>query len=49
MIHLLKVLLKPVWMLSNRDVIAAQDMGAAGLICSSAEMAANEKLGISID
>ena len=31
------------------DVIAAQDMGAAGLTCSSAEMAANGKLGISID
>ena len=30
------------------DVIAAQDMGAAGLTCSSAEMAANGKLGISI-
>merc|ERR1712023_413923 len=31
------------------DVIAAQDMGAAGLTCSSAEMAANGGLGISID
>ncbi len=31
------------------DVIAAQDMGAAGLTCSSAEMAANGKLGISIN
>ena len=31
------------------DVIAAQDMGAAGLTCSTAEMAANGKLGISID
>ena len=31
------------------DVIAAQDMGAAGLTCSSAEMAASGKLGISID
>ena len=31
------------------DVIAAQDMGAAGLTCSSAEMAANGNLGISID
>ena len=31
------------------DVIAAQDMGAAGLTCSSAEMAANGSLGISID
>ena len=31
------------------DVIAAQDMGAAGLTCSSAEMAANGDLGISID
>ena len=31
------------------DVIAAQDMGAAGLTCISAEMAANGKLGISID
>ena len=31
------------------DVIAAQDMGAAGLTCSSAEMASNGKLGISID
>jgi len=31
------------------DVIAAQDMGAAGLTCSSAEMASNGNLGISID
>jgi len=31
------------------DVIAAQDMGAAGLTCSSAEMAANGDLGISIN
>lgn len=31
------------------DVIAAQDMGAAGLTCSSAEMAANGSLGISIN
>ena len=31
------------------DVIAAQDMGAAGLTCSSAEMAASGNLGISID
>ncbi len=31
------------------DVIAAQDMGAAGLTCSSAEMAANGGTGISID
>ncbi len=31
------------------DVIAAQDMGAAGLTCSSAEMAANGGLGIFID
>ncbi len=31
------------------DVIAAQDMGAAGLTCSSAEMAANGNLGIAID
>ena len=31
------------------DVIAAQDMGAAGLTCSSAEMAANGGLGISIN
>ena len=31
------------------DVIAAQDMGAAGITCSSAEMAANGGLGISID
>ena len=31
------------------DVVAAQDMGAAGLTCSSAEMAANGNLGISID
>ena len=31
------------------DVIAAQDMGAAGLTCSSAEMAANGNLGISIN
>ncbi len=31
------------------DVIAAQDMGAAGLTCSSAEMASNGGLGISID
>ncbi|MCR8539290.1 MAG: phosphoribosylformylglycinamidine synthase subunit PurL [Prochlorococcus marinus CUG1439] len=31
------------------DVIAAQDMGAAGLTCSSAEMAANGNLGIYID
>ena len=30
-------------------MIAAQDMGAAGLTCSSAEMAANGNLGISID
>ena len=30
-------------------VIAAQDMGAAGLTCSSAEMAANGNLGISIN
>ena len=30
-------------------VIAAQDMGAAGLTCSSAEMAANGSLGISIN
>ena len=30
-------------------VIAAQDMGAAGLTCSSAEMAANGGLGISIN
>ena len=31
------------------DVIAAQDMGAAGLTCSSAEMAANGGLGIEIN
>jgi len=31
------------------DVIAAQDMGAAGITCSSAEMAANGGLGISVD
>jgi len=31
------------------DVIAAQDMGAAGLTCSSAEMAANGNLGVSIN
>ena len=31
------------------DVIAAQDMGAAGITCSSAEMAANGSLGITID
>ena len=31
------------------NVIAAQDMGAAGLTCSTAEMAANGGLGISID
>jgi len=31
------------------DVIAAQDMGAAGLTCSSAEMAANGDLGIAIN
>ena len=31
------------------DVLAAQDMGAAGLTCSSAEMAANGGLGISIN
>ncbi len=31
------------------DVIAAQDMGAAGLTCSSAEMAGNGNLGISIN
>ena len=31
------------------DVIAAQDMGAAGLTCSTAEMAANGGVGISID
>jgi len=30
-------------------VLAAQDMGAAGITCSSAEMAANGGLGISID
>ena len=30
-------------------VVAAQDMGAAGLTCSSAEMAANGDTGISID
>ena len=31
------------------DVISAQDMGAAGITCSSAEMAANGGLGISIN
>ena len=31
------------------DVIAAQDMGAAGITCSTAEMAANGGLGISVD
>jgi len=31
------------------DVIAAQDMGAAGITCSSAEMAANGGLGININ
>ena len=31
------------------DVLAAQDMGAAGLTCSSAEMAANGGLGVSLD
>lgn len=31
------------------DVLSAQDMGAAGLTCSSAEMAANGSLGISIN
>tara|TARA_Y100001933_G_scaffold236244_1_gene258047 strand:+ start:1454 stop:3793 length:2340 start_codon:yes stop_codon:yes gene_type:complete len=31
------------------DVLAAQDMGAAGITCSSAEMAANGGLGISIN
>ncbi len=31
------------------DVLAAQDMGAAGLTCSSAEMAANGSLGIAIN
>ncbi len=31
------------------DVIAAQDMGAAGITCSTAEMAANGDLGISVD
>ncbi len=31
------------------DVLAAQDMGAAGITCSSAEMAANGGLGISVD
>ena len=31
------------------DVLAAQDMGAAGITCSSAEMAANGGLGVSID
>ncbi len=31
------------------DVIAAQDMGAAGITCSSAEMASNGGLGISVD
>jgi len=31
------------------DVLAAQDMGAAGITCSSAEMAANGGSGVSID
>ena len=31
------------------DVLAAQDMGAAGITCSSAEMAANGDLGLSVD
>ena len=31
------------------DVLAAQDMGAAGITCSSAEMAANGGLGVSIN
>ena len=31
------------------DVIAAQDMGAAGLTCSCAEMAAKGKVGIELD
>tara|TARA_Y100000589_G_scaffold328179_1_gene371705 strand:+ start:34 stop:2376 length:2343 start_codon:yes stop_codon:yes gene_type:complete len=31
------------------DVLAAQDMGAAGITCSSAEMASNGGLGISVD
>ncbi|WP_320673712.1 phosphoribosylformylglycinamidine synthase subunit PurL [Prochlorococcus sp. MIT 1341] len=31
------------------DVVAAQDMGAAGLTCSCSEMAANGKLGIEIN
>jgi len=31
------------------DVLAAQDMGAAGITCSSAEMAANGGLGVSVD
>ena len=31
------------------DVVAAQDMGAAGLTCSCAEMAAKGDLGIELD
>ncbi len=31
------------------DVIAAQDMGAAGITCSSAEMASNGGLGVLVD
>ena len=33
----------------NGDVIAAQDMGAAGLTCSSSEMAAKGNVGIELD
>ena len=50
MIHLLKNLIEACLdAFKTGDVIAAQDMGAAGLTCSSAEMAANGNLGISID
>ena len=51
MIHLLKKSLIEACLdaFKTGDVIAAQDMGAAGLTCSSAEMASNGNLGISID
>ena len=34
---------------SSGDVVAAQDMGAAGLTCSCSEMAANGGLGVELD
>ena len=49
MIHLLEKSLEACLDAKTDDVIAAQDMGAAGLTCSSAEMAANGNLGIHID